>query len=1780
MAEGQSRGQLLARRDTLLAALGRAEAFAAGYDAQRDHTQVTLRLEYLNGVWNNLETVQAQLEDNETTDEGRAEHAATRASFEPRLFEIKASLISKLPPIPNNRSPVPPHVSSTLSGIKLPTISLPEFNGDYMQWLAFHDTFLALIHLNPEVPDIQKFHYLRAAVKGEAAQLIESIGISSANYVLAWQTLENRYSNDYLLKKRHMQALFDIPRMKKESAASLHGLVDEFERHTKILHQLGEPTDAWSTILEHLLCTRLHDDSLKAWEDHASTVANPDYACLIEFLQRRTRVLESISVNHHTVESASTSGISAHPPKKNHLHSQFRFTSCASTASLGEKCIACNQSHSVTKCQKFNRISPSERQQLVNSKRLCHNCLKGDHFVRNCPSNFSCRKCNRRHHTLLHSGQSDGSRKNVSEGASSSPGATASTTPSNGSSVVELSTQSTVAATENVPVVEVSSALQHPREDVFLLTVIVKVIDTYGVEHLARALLDSASQPNLITNRMAQILRLRRQPVNVTVQGAGKLSKPVRESVFAQVHSRTGDFSCGVNFLVMDKVTANLPSQSVSTVGWKIPKGLLLADPSFNESQPIDMVLGARHFYSFFPSAARIQLDRNLPILVDSVFGWIIVGSASTNPPEQTAPTPTTCNAVTVSMLSLEDCLERFWKTEELTTSDNYSIEERRCESLYQSTVSRDSEGRYVVRYPRKPDFDVMLGESRSSAQRRFGYLERRLERDSKLKDEYHQFMREYLSLGHMRLVEADDERNSPTYYLPHHPVIKEASTTTKVRVVFDGSAKTSSGFSLNEALCVGPVVQDDLLNIILRFRTFPVALVGDIAKMYRQVQVHSDDTPLQRILWRFSQHSPVQTYELLTVTYGLGPSSFLATRTLQQLAVDEGDAYPVGGPALKKSFYVDDFIGGAETIEEAIRMRVELSELLQKGGFELRKWTSNCLEVLQGLSDDQIGTQSALHFSPHETIKALGISWEPEADYLRFHSQIRTSSEPPTKRSILSDIAKLFDPLGLIAPVVVRAKILMQELWLLSCDWDDPVPEPIKSRWEIYHQELVKISEHHVNRYAFLPSSVIQLHTFADASQAAYGACTYARCEDDQGKVRIQLLASKSRVAPLKRITIARLELCAAVLAAHLHARIKKAIDVNVSASYFWSDSAVTLQWLRSPPNVWPTFVANRVSEIQQYTNGCQWKHVPGAENPADLVSRGMSVDEFLQSDLWSCAPGWLSLSPQDWPIFIPPGVPAEELELKTTVALTQAVPTVHPWFLRWSSYSRLLHVIGYCMRFVTNTRSKARTQPSPSPIPVDQSLTVAELANAKTFLVRLAQQDGYAAEIKQLEKESAVPKQSHIRRMSPFFDPERVLRVGGRLNLAQLPYQAKHPALIPTNHPFTRLIAEHFHRKLLHGGGRLLLTTIREEFWPPRGRRLVQSVVRNCFRCTRLNPILAQQQIGQFPAQRVIPSRPFSITGVDYAGPLYLRPIHKRAAPAKTYLCLFVCFSTKAVHLELVSDLSTQAFLCALRRFIARRGRPTHIHSDNGKNFEGAKNELAELFARFYNRAEQAEIASVCAEEGITWHLTPPKAPHFGGLWEAAIKIAKKHLYRQLGSSRLTFEAMCTVLTQIEAIMNSRPLLPLSEDPNDLAALTPAHFLVGSSLHALPDPDLMNVPANRLDHYQQLQVHVQQFWSHWKKEYLQELLKDTRGWKRNNEIVPGKMVILVDEMQPPIRWPLARIEAVLPGKDHLARVVLLRTARGIITRPIAKICLLPYSTVASEAEKHPATISDAPTT
>ncbi|XP_058456942.1 uncharacterized protein LOC131434295 [Malaya genurostris] len=1110
--------------------------------------------------------------------------------------------------------------------------------------------------------DIQKFHYLRAAVKGEAAQLIKSVDISAADYASTWDTLVNRYSNEYLMKKRRLQALFDIPRMERETAADLHAIVDVFERHVKGLNQMGEPTEAWSTILEHLLCTRLHDDTLKAWEDHASTINQPTYKNLVDFLHRRNRVLESISVNHQ--QTPPTSLVCSQVSTSKPVGQGNRPNSTHSSSML--KCHACDQRHPLLKCFKFGKMSIDERLNVINSKRLCLNCFRSTHYARDCPSPDNCRVCGRRHHTMIHPAY-DENYYRVAQDPRSYRSEQANQAYVHATQC-EQDTEDpvlTAATTTN----QIDKICCYPVKkratNIVLPTAIVIIVDCYGKEHFARAILDSASQANLITENMAQLLRLRRTKTNMIVSGVGNNTKLVTESVTTEIRSRKKHFVTNINFIVMEKIIPKLPGQSFSIDHWKIPKDLFLADPEFNRSSTIDLLISNEHFFTFFTSAARLQLSESLPPLVDSVFGWVVSGPVNAS---EVPSKVLSCNVLATSVESLEEKLERFWKMEELLVRSDYSPQEKECEKFYSRTVSRMPNGRYIVRLPRHSNFNMMLGSSKETAKKRFELLERRLAKNSKLKQDYHQFMEEYLALGHMRIIE-DEELEPPSLcYLPHHPVIKASSTTTKVRVVFDASAKTTSGLSLNEALLVGPVVQDPLIAIILRFRTYPVALVADIEKMYRQVLLHSEDTALQRIFWRFQANQPIKTCELLTVTYGMAPSSFLATRTLQQLTKDEGLAYPLGSNALQKGFYVDDFIGGAATTAEAISVRDELIELLAKGGCCLRKWVSNDQRVLNGLTSSQVAAPIEHRFDRDGTVKTLGVCWEPQRDTLRFDSEVQQKSVHPTKRSILSAISQLFDPLGLVSPVIIRAKILMQQLWSLSGGWDDKVPNPVKDKWQNYMLQLRKLSEFRIARYALLPNSKLQLHTFADASEKAYGCCVYARSIDEQGNIRVQLLTSKSRVAPLKRVTLPRLELCAADLAAKLHNCVVHALSLNVTSSDFWSDSMVTLQWLKSEPSTWKTFVANRVSEIQSLTQGSSWHHVAGKQNPADLVSRGVEVDDFLSNKLWTNGPDWLVLPENQWPVSVIPEYPeaGNERRREQVVALHIAFGSSKTYELR----------------------------------------------------------------------------------------------------------------------------------------------------------------------------------------------------------------------------------------------------------------------------------------------------------------------------------------------------------------------------------------------------------------------------------------------------------------------------------------------------------------------------------
>lgn len=930
------------------------------------------------------------------------------------------------------------------------------------------------------------------------------------------------------------------------------------------------------------------------------------------------------------------------------------------------------------------------------------------------------------------------------------------------------------------------------------------------------------------------------------------------------------------------------------------------------------------------------------------------------------------------------------------------------------------------------------LGDSRQIALHQFKRLEARLLSNPEVYQQYREFMSEYLKLGHMEKVPEHD-LDSKSFYLPHHAVIKESSSTTKLRVVFDGSVKSSSGLSLNDILMVGPRVQQELFPILLRFRTFKFAISADIEKMFRQIRIHSEDANWQRVLWRDHPTKPIETFRLLTVTYGTTSAPFLSTRALRQLAIDEKESFPLASRVTLRDFYVDDLLTGAHTEEEAYQLVAQLVKMMKMGGFRLRKWSSNVSSVLDDIPEELKEPDQLLKIDKDNIIRILGINWNPRRDTFRI-SVDNLELERITKRSILSEIARIFDPMGWLSPAVVFAKIFLQELWTLKIDWDDSLDTNLCNKWNKFRSELAVLTNLSIPRCVLSSEARyqdVQVHAFCDASERAYCAVIYIRSINIDSSISVRLLTAKTRVAPIKQLSLPRLELCSALLLANLLEVVLPCIDVPVSSSYAWTDSTVVLAWLSSEHRRWLPFVANRVARIRDAIPGVKWNHVPGKENPADCATRGLFPSEFLQCRLWTDGPDWLRSSSLELNqtrdisnnYMVNEVVLSEEKRSYVSTS-SQIQDSIN---LKFSSWSKLYRITAWCLRFINNCSRLALERKK-------GHLSLEEVSKAIICIVRTVQQSAFPEELRCLKLRKPLSSSSKILSLNPFVDSTGVLRVGGRLRNALLSENQKHPMILPKKHHVTDLVIKYFHATHLHGGTQLLLSVIRQCFWIISARDAIRKCLSRCIVCSRHRAMSATQIMADFPASRVTPARSFSRIGVDFAGPINikLRP-GRGVRTTKCYICLMVCFTTRAIHLEPVGDLSTKAFMAALKRFIARRGKPSEIYSDCGTNFLGASRELRRKMSIL---SKDEQVQGLLTTENIKWVFNPPSAPHFGGFWEVGVKSVKYHLKRCLGTMTPTFEDLLTLLAQIEACLNSRPLTPVSNDPNDLTALTPGHF------------------------------------------------------------------------------------------------------------------------------------------
>ncbi|XP_065365522.1 uncharacterized protein LOC135958548 [Calliphora vicina] len=1684
------------------------EANGRGEGKTLSSAELKCRLGILESYFKQILTYQTQIEKYDPDDNGRPE-------IEDLYIAAKMNIQAQLGEDVHNTTMSDSTICFPVNNNKLPQLKLPTFSGKYSEYKNFITSFNQVIDREFGLSNIEKFNHLLNCLQGQALETVKAFQITNENYPKALERLKTRYDNSSLIFMENITTLFELPAMSKYNCAQLRSLVDNVSALYSSLLSLGSDSDIANSMLIYIVLEKVDDETKRKWKDSLDFTELPSWDDCSKVLERHCQFLESVDTSHTNV---------AHRKPDNHQSGKSKYKSSKTGYSFSVSkrvCVLCTKTdHTITRCPRFKDMDVGQRFENVKRLGLCLNCLSKGHQVNSCSSTFKCKSCSRLHHSLLHRSQS-ASRP-------SSPTAEPST--------------SRAALNDSHASVHTHMEKSSP-EQVLLATAMVLVRDATGHYQFGRALLDSCSQLNFITDEFSQKLHLPRRKQTTEVASIGNTHSKTKYRSSTNVKSRVTDFEVSLSFCVTPHISYQ-PDAELDVSTWNLPPNTQLADENFFKSKRIDLLIGTETFFDIL-SVGQIKLGPNLPKLHKTLFGWIVAGRYLSN---QSNDTGSSC------MLSIEEevdlKLQRLWEIEEIPSGSNtLTPEQADCESFFNNTVHRESSGRIVVKLPFKESADT-LGLSRNMALKRFASQERRFARDSNLKSQYVSFMKEYEDCGHMSLVRSP-RLDVPHYFIPHHCVFKPNSTSTKLRVVFDASCPSSSQRSLNDILMVGPTIQDELYKILLRFRLHRFVITADIVKMYRQVLIDSSHRKFQYILWRNSEEEEIRTYQLNTVTYGMSAAPYLAIKSLHYLADQYMDQFELGAKTIKSSFYVDDFIGGADSIEELTKIKTEVNEILIRGSFQLDKWHSNH----RSFQDDK--TIKDLNIDELAVTNALGITWDQQKDVFLFSFTPKVQIDGKiTKRTILSLSSSLFDPLGLLAPLIIKSKIIMQELWILKIGWDESIPQELHLAWEYFVSDLKTLNSLEIPRFCLAAESQsVQLHGFCDSSIRAYGCCFYFRVKTYSGNVSVRLFTAKSRVAPTKRKSLPKLELCGAQLLAKLYSKVKNLFAIPNLEVFLWTDSQIVLHWLKQHSSTLSVFVGNRVSEIQDLTTGCIWRHVPTHFNPADIVSRGSTVEE-LASSIWFNGPAFLTLGASKWPpnkidqLSIENQQDIDREKRKTVLSLEATSNYILDSVENYSSYLKIIRIVAWMLRFSQKTKTN---------IFHSDSLQPQELENALLRIVFNLQQHHFQDDIQRALKKN--DPQGALKCLNPFIDSSNgfnLLKVGGRLEFAAISEGQKHPIILPSKNHFVDCYVRHLHISNYHAGPKALMSLIRQRFWIINSRNLCRRIVNSCPQCIRYRPRLLQQMMGNLPVERLNPSRPFARCAVDFCGPVntYLRIRGK--VPYKTYIAVFVCLATKAVHLEVVSDLSTDAFIAALKRMIGRRGLPTDIFCDNATNFVGANSKLAQLKSFLFDPKNSNFIINYCSNQFINFRFIPPRAPHFGGLWEAAVKSAKGHLTRTLDNTRLTYEELATAMIDIEAILNSRPISPLSSDPSDFEALTPGHFLIGAPLRSLPERDVPPIEINKLEYWARISAIKQHFWKKWSHDYINELQTRNKWTSTNSNICTGSLVIIKEDNLPPQRWLMGKIINIVRGRDDRVRVVDIKTTKGIIRRPIHRLALL----------------------
>ncbi|XP_053692620.1 uncharacterized protein LOC128741069 [Sabethes cyaneus] len=1620
---------------------------------------------------------------------------------------------------------------SQLAARQVVAKDLPMFTGHPEEWPMFFSTFESTTRMCGYTDD-ENMLRLRNCLKGDALATVRSFLLHPSTVRRAIDALKLRFGQPQFIIQSLKDKVLAMPPLR---ADSMNKLIDfalavqnlavtidacgrkEYLRDVSLLGDIVGKLPA-SMKLEWARHTRcLRRVNLVAFSEWIYAIAED--ACLVSEPRRQQepdqnqepRKKSKAFVNTHAEQSSSKGQASSVS------------TTTGARKANQNSCIACKGACvSLAKCKRFLELSYDGRWATIREARACRKCLKqhkGGCESRDCKVNG----CTFKHHPLLHK---------------------------------ELSVN---------PLHDEQACNAHMSGSSTTLFRYVPIV-AYGngVMMHCYAFLDDGSSLTLMDQELADELNLTGEPRPLCLKWTGGThrSEPESRSVNIDVSGLKGK-----RFHLEDVRTVKelqLPPQTLDVKQ-------LQAENRYLEGVPVEpycnvrprILIGVRH-----ASATLVRKSREgkpgQPIAIKTNLGWTIYGGFPTDKPMNMVHyTCHVCSCEHGEKENDDGFVERAMK--EYFSLENLGVtprsrqlrskdDERAIELLHELTDHAN--GRFETgllwRYN-----DVRMPDSKPMALKRFHSLERRMEKSPELARMLKEKFADYVAKDYARKLTEEElmEDHERVWYLPVFPVTNP-NKPGKLRLVWDAAAKTN-GVSLNSCLLAGPDLLTPLVTVLYKFREFRFAICGDIREMFHQVGIRSEDQHSQRFLWRDTEKSEPNVYVMQVMTFGACCSPASAQFIKNKNAERFSKQHPAATKAIVHCTYVDDMLCSTETEQDAIELAKAVWYVHNQGGFEIRNWMSNSVAVLSALCSNS-GEEKSLDLSSDlATEKVLGMWWCTKTDCFtykinwdRLGRDLLEGARCPTKREVLRIMMTIYDPLGLIAHYLMYLKVLMQEIWRTGAGWDDNVDQQCYEKWQTWLKFLPEIEHLKIPRCYRLQTRItsqmeVQLHTFVDASENGMAAVVYLRFVEN-GAVECSLVAAKSRVAPLKYLTIPRLELEAARIGARLSVSVLQGLSIEISKRFYWSDSRNVLSWIRADHRKYSAFVAARVSDILDLTNVIEWRWVPTRWNVADEGTKWHCRPSLTGNSRWFKGPEFLWQGEEEWPV-IPGKIaePTEELRAHVNVHIettSEAIPATN--FCTWR---RLVRATVYVFRFIKNARPKKFAK-------ISGCLTSDEIRQAEEFHLRIAQQDKYSEELSILRRKdnTTFPKRSPLYKLSPYLDERQLLRMHGRTGMCKfLTPDTANPIILPRDHPITLLIVESYHQKFHHQNHESVINEVRQRYCISRLRRVYTKVRSDCQRCKLREARPRPPAMANLPVCRLAAFvRPFTHTGIDYFGPMEVA-IGRRVE--KRWGVLLTCLTIRAVYIDIASSLSTSSCVMAIRNFMVRRGTPAVFYSDRGTNFVGSERELKQALLAL----DQHEMAQELVSSTTTWRFNPPASPHMGGSWERLIQSVKRTLSEFRLSRRPTEEELRNALIEVEGILNARPLTHVPIEDEAAPVLTPNHWLLGSSDGFKPWTELDDDSTFLSRGWHLSQQMANYFWKRWVREYLPEITRRSKWHEKVPPIRRNDIVLIVDPGLPRNCWPKGRVIGTI-NRDGQVRTVTIQTSKGVYERPAVKVAVL----------------------